>query len=201
MIAMTQMAAHLNPSSPPPDAGQADERALLAALAAGDRQAAERLVERTYRGVYGLLLRLSGDADTAADLTQEAYRRAWAGLAGFDGRARFSTWLYRIAYTTFLNHLRRPRLFQPLDERQEETVLDPTPSAEESVGSAVEGDRLRRAVLALPDDLRFTVTALYWGDLPVREVALHEGVTTVAIRKRLRRALQMLALALGEEAR
>lgn len=201
MIAMTQMAAHVNPSSLPADPGQADERALLAAVAAGDRQAAERLVEQTYRAVYALLLRLSGDADTAADLTQESYRRAWAGLSGFDGRARFSTWLYRIAYTTFLNHLRRPRLFQSLDERQEETVPDPTPSAEESVGSAAAGDRLRRAVLALPDDLRFTVTALYWGDLPVREVACHEGVTTVAIRKRLRRALQMLALALGEEVR
>ncbi len=201
MIAMTQMVAHVNPSSPPPDPGQADERALLAAVAAGDRQAAERLVERTYRGVYALLLRLSGDADTAADLTQDTYRRAWAGLGGFDGRARFSTWLYRIAYTTFLNHLRRPRLFQSLDERQEETFADPTPSAEESVGSAADGDRLRRAVLALPDDLRFTVTALYWGDLPVREVARHEGVTAVAIRKRLRRALQMLALALGEEVR
>jgi RNA polymerase sigma-70 factor, ECF subfamily len=201
MIAMTQMAVHVNPSSLPPDPGQADERTLLAAVAAGDRQAAERLVEQTYRAVYALLLRLSGDADTAADLTQESYRRAWAGLSGFDGRARFSTWLYRIANTTFLNHLRRPRLFQPLDERQEETVPDPTPSAEESVGSAAAGDRLRRAVLALPDDLRFTVTALYWGDLPVREVARHEGVTTVAIRKRLRRALQMLALTLGEEAR
>lgn len=201
MIAMTEMVAYVNPSSLTPDAGQADERALLAAVAAGDRPAAERLVERTYRGVYALLLRLSGDADTAADLTQDTYRRAWAGLGGFDGRARFSTWLYRIAYTTFLNHLRRPRLFQSLDERQEETVADPTPSAEESVGSAADGDRLRRAVLALPDDLRFTVTALYWGDLPVREVARHEGVTTVAIRKRLRRALQMLALGLGEEVR
>jgi DNA-directed RNA polymerase specialized sigma24 family protein len=63
----------------------------------------------------------------------------------------------------------------------------------------VAGDRLRRAVLALPDDLRYTVTALFWGDLPVKEVARHEGVTPVAIRKRLKRALAALALALEEE--
>jgi RNA polymerase sigma-70 factor (ECF subfamily) len=201
MITMTQWVAHVTPSSPPPEPGTADERTLLAALAAGDREAAERLVERTYRGVYALLLRLSGDADTAADLTQEAYRRAWAALSGFDGRARFSTWLFRIAYTTFLNHLRRPRRFLPLDERHEETVSDPAPSQEEQAGSTADGARLRRAVLALPDDLRLTVTAVYWGEQPVREVALHEGVTTVAIRKRLRRAFQLLALSLGEEVR
>ena len=49
------------------------------------------------------------------------------------------------------------------------------------------------------EDLRFTVTAIFWGDLPVKEIARHEGVTTVAIRKRLKRALGRLALALEEE--
>src|SRR5919106_1281706 len=152
-----------------------EEGRLLAALASGDREAAERLVERTYRIVYALLRRLCGEPDLAADLTQETYRKA---------------------YNTFLNPLRRPRRLVPLEEKHEATVADPAPSADETFGLAVAGDRLRRAVLALPDDLRFTVTALFWGDLPVREIALHEGVTTVAIRKRLKRALAALAAAL-----
>jgi len=178
-----------------------EEGRLLAALAGGDREAAERLVERTYRVVFALLRRLCGDAEQAADLTQETYRKAWDSLSGFDGRAQFSTWLCRIAYNTFLNQLRRPRLLVPLDEKHEASVADPAPTADVSVGLSMAGDRLRRAVLALPDDLRFTVTALFWGDLPVREIALHEGVTTVAIRKRLKRALAALAAALEEEAR
>lgn len=178
-----------------------EEGRLLAALAGGDREAAERLVERTYRIVFALLRRLCGDAEMAADLTQETYRKAWDSLSGFDGRAQFSTWLCRIAYNTFLNQLRRPRLLVPLDEKHEAAVADPAPAADVSVGLAMAGDRLRRAVLALPDDLRFTVTALFWGELPVREIALHEGVTTVAIRKRLKRALAALAAALEEESR
>lgn len=176
-----------------------EEGRLLAALASGDREAAERLVERTYRTVYGLLRRLCGDVELASDLTQETYKKAWSALAGFDRRAQFSTWLCRIAYNLFLNHLRRPRRLVPLDEKHEATMADPAPPADESVGLMVAGDRLRRAVLALPDDLRFTVTALFWGDLPVREIARQEGVTTVAIRKRLKRALAALAAALEEE--
>jgi RNA polymerase sigma-70 factor (ECF subfamily) len=191
-------------STPFPDLPQSpdgEQRQLLAAFAAGDRAAAERLVERTYRGVYALLRRLSGDPDLAADLTQETYRKAWDALPGFDGRAQFSTWLARIAYTTFLNHLRRPRRLVPLDEGRESRLPDPAPSLEEALGRAVAEDRLRRAVLALPDELRFTVTALFWGELPVKEVARQEGLTPMAIRKRLKRALQALALALSGEVR
>lgn len=177
----------------------AREGRLLAALAGGDRTAAEELVERTYRGVFSLLRRLCGDPDLAADLTQETYRKAWDALPGFNGRSQFSTWLFRIAYTTFLNHLRRPRRLVPLEERHESAVPDPAPAVDEEIGRVVAGDRLRRAVLALPEELRFTVTAIFWGDLPVKEIARHEGVTAVAIRKRLKRALERLALTLGEE--
>ena len=178
-----------------------EEGRLLAALAAGDRQAAERLVERTYRGVYGLLRRPCGDPDLAADLTQDTYRKAWDALPGFDRRSQFSTWLFRIAYTTFLNHLRRPRRLVPLEEKHEAAVPDPAPAADEVVGRGMEGDRLRRAVLALPEDLRYTVTAVFWGDLPVKEIARQEGITTVAIRKRLKKAFRLLALALEEDVR
>ena len=178
-----------------------EEGRLLAALAAGDRRAAERLVERTYRGVYALLRRLCGDPDLAADLTQDTYRKAWDALPGFDGRSQFSTWLFRIAYTTFLNHLRRPRRLVPLEEKHEAAVPDPAPAADEVVDRGVEGDRLRRAVLALPEDLRYTVTAVFWGELPVKEIARQEGITTVAIRKRLKKAFRLLALALEEDVR
>ena len=178
-----------------------EEGRLLSALAAGDRSAAEKLVEQTYQGVYSLLRRLCGDPDLAADLTQETYRKAWDALPGFDRRSRFSTWLFRIAYTTFLNHLRRPRRLVPLEEKHEAAVPDPAPAADEVVGKDVAGDRLRRAVLTLPEELRYTVTALFWGDLAVKEVARQAGITTVAIRKRLKKALRMLALTLEEEVR
>jgi RNA polymerase sigma-70 factor, ECF subfamily len=175
----------------------AEERKLLQRIGAGDREAAEALVERTYGTVFACLVRLcGGDRDLAADLTQETYRKAWQALSGFDGRARFSTWLYRIAYNAFVNHARRPLRVVPLEPDGVPVSADPGESAEEAIRSSETFLRLRRAILALPEELRFSVTARFWAGQSVSDIARHEGITTVAIRKRLRRALAMLEAAL-----
>lgn len=176
-----------------------DERALLRTIAAGDREAASELVEATYRGVYAQLCRLCGrDVELAADLTQETYRKAWAALPSFDGRARFATWLFRIAYNAFLNHARRPRRVVPLDDA-------PLPAPQDAdallhVEQRQTAERVRNAVLALPEVLRLMVAARFWGELPVREIARMEGIGEPAVRKRLRKALRELAHALKEVA-
>lgn len=177
------------------------EQRLIASVHRGESAAAEELVDRTYRRVYAALVRLTGgDEDLASDLTQETYRKAWKSFATFDGRAKASTWLYRIAYNTFLNHVRRPALAAALDD-DGASVADDSPGPEEALRASDQFRCLRRAVLALPEDLRFAVTARYWAEAPVREIARSEGVTPVAIRKRLRRALRLLETALEEGAR
>jgi RNA polymerase sigma-70 factor (ECF subfamily) len=181
-----------------PRSRAADDSGLLRAYAAGDRDAAEQLVAQSYGAVFALLRRLCGDSDLAADLTQESYRKAWAALRQFDGRSSFATWVCRIGYNVFLNQLRRPRRLVPLEERVEATASDPSPSVEELVGATIASDKLRRAVMSLDEGLRFPVAAFYWGDVPVAEIARQLEITTVAVRKRMRKALQLLALALEE---
>ncbi|MEM7482202.1 MAG: sigma-70 family RNA polymerase sigma factor [Acidobacteriota bacterium] len=177
---------------------QVDEARLARAFARGDRSAADTLVEATYRRIFAYLSRLcGGDADQAADLTQETYRKAWSALGTFNGRSKLSTWLFRIAYTTFLNHLRRPRRLVAVDQLEAES---PLPQVDEDLGRSEEEEALRRAVLDLPEALRYTVTARFWGDLPVREIARQEEVTVVAIRKRLHKAYALIARALPQEA-
>ncbi len=174
-----------------------DERSLLAAIAAGDREAASELVDRTYSSVYSALFRFTGgNEDLAADLTQETYRKAWSALPRFDGRSRFGTWLYRIAYTTFLNHVRRPRRLVPMEPSHEKTAVDPAAGSDASLERSQEATRLRRAVLDLPEELRLAVTARYWGEVPVREIARLEGITQPAVRKRIKRALKILGHAM-----
>lgn len=173
-------------------------RQLLAAYRRGDRASAELLVERTYRAVYAAAFKLCGDPGRADDLTQETYRKAWQSLDRFRGRSKVSTWLYRIAYTTFLNSTRSAGREQPLGEEAVAGILAPEPSPEERTGSTDREAATRTAVLALPPHLQATVAAHFWGDLPVSEIARDAGVTPVAIRKRLKKALALLADALEE---
>jgi RNA polymerase sigma-70 factor (ECF subfamily) len=174
-----------------------DEAGLGERLACGDRGAAERLVEQTYSRIYGALYKLcDGDADRAGDLTQETYRKAWAALASFRADCLFSTWLYRIAYNTFLTAVRRPR---PLALHEAPPQHEPGPSTEERVAAAQSRRRVRRAVLALPEPLRWAVTARYWGELTSPEIARLEGLSAVGVRKRLLRGLAALEQALEEE--
>lgn len=188
------------PTAEPAATDPDGERVLLADLRTGSRNAAERLVEATYPKVFAALSRLCGNADEAADLTQETYRKAWQSLGGFREAALVSTWLFRIAYNTFLNARRRPVLVEPLDPDREALAADPAPAPAERAADAEIARLLRRAVLALPEELRFAVTAHYWGEVTVTEIARLEGVTPPAIRKRLTRAQATLAVAM-EDAR
>lgn len=177
------------------------EQLLLKALAEGDRGAAEALVDRTYSSVFALLCRLSGgDRDLAADLTQETYRRAWASLDSFRGQATLSTWLYRIAYNTFLNHARRPHRVVPLEEDEMNRIGDGRRGADEEIADRQARLRLRRAVLALPEELRATVVARYWAEASIAEIARLDGISEVAVRKRLRKAITLLSALVGEDA-
>ena len=68
------------------------EQRLFDSLASGDRQAAERLVDESYQLVYASLMRLTGgNAELAADLTQETYRKAWKSLPSFKRRSQLTT--------------------------------------------------------------------------------------------------------------
>jgi len=177
------------------------EHSLLTALASGDRQAAERLVDETYQLVYASLMQLTGgNADLAADLTQETYRKAWKSLPSFQRRSQLTTWLYRIAYNTFLNHIRRPARLQPIDEQQVATMPTSEPGQEEMFSRREVSERLRRAVIGLPEPLRFTISARFWGELAVEEIARLEKITGAAVRKRLKKAMNSLRNLLAEDA-
>ena len=183
-----------------------DEGGLLAALkviSAGDNgtQAAEDLGEAPSQQVFASFVRLTGgDGDLAADLTQETYRKAWQSLPRFERRSQLATWLYRIAYNTYLNHIRRPARVRPIEDLAVPEARDPDPDQEETLSRREARLRLRRAVIGLPEDLRFTVAARFWGELPVAEIARLEDVTGAAIRKRLKKAIVTLRRALEEDA-
>jgi RNA polymerase sigma-70 factor, ECF subfamily len=96
--------------------GNPAERALLAAARGGDEGAYGRLVEN-YRGeLHAHCYRMLGSVHDAEDALQDAFLRAWRGLARFEGRSSLRSWLYRIATNTCLDVVaRRPKRVLPLD--------------------------------------------------------------------------------------
>ena len=182
----------------PLDVMETEQLTVQRALA-GDQAAMRALWTRHAPHIDVVVRRLVGhDPDLAADIAQEVWIQIFRALPSFRGDAQFSTWLYRIAYTTFLNHVRRPHRLVQLDEEKGDAVPDPSPSSEELLAGGEARGRLRRAVMTLGEPLRFTLTAHYWAGLAPKEIARLEGITSVAVRKRLRKALSVLDTLLKE---
>ena len=98
----------------PSDTAQVDQALVLRVQLARDRRAFEQLVRRHQGMVRAQLRRLThGDEGRADDIAQETFLLAWRKLHQFRGEARFSTWLYRIAYSCFLQAYRKRTSFAP----------------------------------------------------------------------------------------
>ena len=100
----------------PPATTTAQERELLDAARAGDEEAFRRLVEPRRGELHAHCYRMLGSLHDAEDALQEVMLRAWRGLARFEGRSSFRSWLYTIATNTCLNAIeRRPKRVLPID--------------------------------------------------------------------------------------
>ena len=86
---------------------ESDEELIATVRSGGDSGALDQLIQRHLPAVRSTLFQMTCDDAAADDLTQEVFLRAIRGLAGFDGRAKFSTWLFRISKNTALTYLER----------------------------------------------------------------------------------------------
>jgi RNA polymerase sigma-70 factor, ECF subfamily len=174
-------------------AGLADAD-LVTAAKRGDRQAFDELVRRTYVDTYTLAYRLTGNEEDARDVAQEAYLRAYRGLARFRGEAQFSTWLYRITANcaaTYLGRRSRHR-HDPLDDSL--PVADPRADYDPQL--RVDADDLQRrlgsALEELPPRLRAVVVLRDVYDLSHDAIATELGISESAAKVRLHRARNKL---------
>lgn len=174
---------------PPPSPG-ADEAALVGRAAEGDRLAFEELVHGHADRLHAVLRRLGLDEGEAQDVAQETFLRAWRALPGFQARAQFFTWLYRIGYNEAQRRLaRRPPagVLTPAEQDPVEGVSDERPGPD----VATQHKELRGALLAaierLPFDMRAAVVLRDIEGLSTREAASVLDVDEAALKSRLHR--------------
>lgn len=168
-----------------------DDRQLVAAAAAGSTAAGEELFSRHWLAAWRLAFSVTGSAAAADDAAQDAFERAFRGLAGFNGRSSFRTWLSRIVLNRAIDLARRQSRLQPLEP-------DEPPSSEWSEEDAVRHRDLLDAVLALPLERRTAVVLRYWARHTPAEIAEILGLPLGTVHSRLGRALAELRSRLEE---
>ena len=183
-----------------PSADPGDERALIARARAGDESAFAQLVTEHSARVYGALRRFGLDPQEADEVAQEVFLRAWRGLARFEERSQFSTWLYRIAFNEAQRRLARRPPPTAFSRPGDEDAIAALPDAIGAGPQARTLDRefeqmLERALAELPADLRAAVVLRDLEGLSTEEAAAVAGVRQAAFKSRLHRGrMQLRAL-------
>jgi RNA polymerase sigma-70 factor (ECF subfamily) len=157
---------------------------------AGDREAFSCLVEAYQSPIRRFLFHLTADEELAKDLAQETFIKAWLHIASFRAAARFSTWLYRIAYNTFYDSARGAK---PVDALADTHTAD-TPDADLSLDFA-------SALTVLKEEERTAMLLYYMEDQPVARIAAIMGCPPGTVKSHLYRGREKLAVYFKNEER
>jgi RNA polymerase sigma-70 factor, ECF subfamily len=162
----------------------------------GDAQAFNEVYARFEEMVYNLALRLSGNYEEAADLTQEIFLRIYRHLGSFGGRSSLKTWIFRIAINHCRDRLSRWRpLTQPLGDDPgagEVAYVDPSRGPEDLAVAADEGRRVAEGLAGLPAAFREAVVLRDIEGLSYEEIAEVLGVRIGTVRSRIARGRDQL---------
>jgi RNA polymerase sigma-70 factor (ECF subfamily) len=170
-----------------------EDRALARAAADGDRRSLELLLERHADRVHALCRRVIAHPEDALDATQEALIAIALGIRSFDGRAAFTTWVYRVATNAALDELRR-RARRPVPVEELPEPAAPTSGVADHVGARIDVDA---ALARIPEDFLVAVVLRDLCDLDYAEIANVLDVPPGTVRSRIARGRAALSELLG----
>lgn len=170
----------------PAAAAPSDADLILAVLERDDRRAFAQLVERHQSVVRTVLRRLTkGDAALADDLAQETFVLAWRNLGTFRFEARFSTWIYRIAFNAWQSEARKKR---EVPMEIDDDAPPPGSDAFDEMPDVASRVDLERALATLSDGERAAIAACYYADLSHEEAAAALGIPVGTVKTHVLRA-------------
>lgn len=164
-----------------------EDREEVAAAAAGDRRAFERLYRRHGPRVFALCLRMTADRALAEELVQDVFVRVWQKLGTFRGDAAFGTWLHRVAVNVVLG---RPA---PAGAESDDSALEAAPARAVSVGERLD---LEGAIAGLPAGARRVFVLHDVEGYTHEEIGVLLGITSGGSKAQLHRARLLLRTAL-----
>ncbi len=170
------------------------DQECLGRCRAGDSSAFAELVDRHKEAVYRWIYSWVGRKESAEEMAQDVFLRAYKDLGNFRGDSKFSTWLHQIAFNRCRDHW-RSRQRKPESLGEEEflaKVESPRSSAEATAAARQEAEALRSAMAELPDIYREALSLRFFGDLPYEEIAALLGENLSTAKMRVMRGLAQL---------
>jgi len=176
------------------------EAMIVQRVIGGETQAFELLVLEYQKNVYNVALRITGNAEDAADMTQEAFIKAFNSIASFKGDSRFSVWLYRIVTNVSVDFLRsksrRPESSLSVENDEGETVemeiADEEFSPERLVEAKLSCEAVRRGLDSLPEDYKRILLLREIQGLSYEEIASVLNIEIGTVKSRIFRARKKL---------
>ena len=177
-----------------------EEKQLIEQAGKGNEEAFSQLVLQYEKQIYNLTLRMTGDRDTAFDLTQETFLKAWRAISLFQFDSKFSTWLCRIASNTCIDFLRKQKKRQTIsltavDEDNEayeiavsDSSLDPARIAE----AAQDREMVFQALQSLPADYRIALSLRAIEDMSYDQIAVALNLSPGTVKSRISRARERI---------
>ncbi|HLJ33427.1 MAG TPA: sigma-70 family RNA polymerase sigma factor [Ktedonobacteraceae bacterium] len=177
-------------------ATEQDDVLLVTASKRGDQDAFAQLVQRHQRRVFNLVFRMLQDYEEASEITQETFLAAWQGLPTFRGDARFSTWLYRIAYNSALKQVEQRKRDRALQSamQAEQVIVEAGNEGrmETELEQHAQQEFIRENLATLPTKYRVVLTLRHIQDMTYEEMAEILMVPIGTIKTHLFRARNLL---------
>ena len=170
-----------------------DDQSIINRVFKGEANAFGILVERYQRPIFNLMYRFTGSPDQAADLTQEAFIKAYGNLERFRPGSTFFPWLYAIGLNHARDFLRKDRTSQNVELDPEQMYHSGDPSDHQKrLDAHLDFQRLEKAMNKMPLTYRAAVVLRYREELSMREVATALDISLSAAKMRVSRGLEML---------
>ena len=172
------------------------ERDVRERLVGNDDEALAEIYDQYSSFVYGLALRVVGDARAAEDVSQDVFVGLWERPAVFDpDRGSLRTWLGTLTHRRAVDYVRREEARRRRAERDAARAVS-APDVEELATAMVAAERVRAALDLLPSDQRRAIQLAYFGGKTYRQVAEVLGIPEGTAKSRLRLGLRRIAEAL-----
>ena len=173
---------------------------IINAIKNGDTNAYSKLVDRYKDLVFTLAIRMLKNREEAEEVAQDTFIKVFKSLDNFQGDSKFSTWIYRIAYNTCLDNIKKNKKFINDIAIDEFTVnkLKTIDNALETIISKERSQLIKQCIDRLPEESSALLTLFYFEELSLEEISKIINVEANTVKVRLFRARKKLAVILEQ---